>query len=347
MRKWFDEANCASSNVVYSRVRLARNISGYRFPKSLEKEEDQELVSRVMGELSGLTDGERGDFTVRELAQIRDLERKALRERRILNAAVVEKKGAAALLMTEDEGASVIVNGDDHIRIQVLGAGLCLENLWAEADGLDDRINEKLEYAFDEKYGYLTSFLTNVGTGLRACAVLHLPMLSQVKKFQNIVSDMSRVGTSIRGLYGEGAENYGSLYEISNQRTLGQSEEEIIELVTKAAKQLNNQEQRVRQAGLDSDSKRLDRLDEIWKSYGVLKYARKITERDARIFLSLLMAGEADELVSFASPCSLYRLILGSKPANLRLGAQRPLETEELDCARAAYIRERLPEING
>ncbi len=126
--------------------------------------------------------------------------------------------------------------------------------------------------------------------------VLHLPTLSQVSKFQSIVADMSRFGTAIRGLYGEGSENYGSLYELSNQRTLGLSEREIVELVNKAAAQLNNQELRVRNATLNA--RKLEREDETYKSYGVLKYARKIAEKDARVFISQLMAGETDGLMS-------------------------------------------------
>ena len=173
--------------------------------------------------------------------------------------------------------------------------------------------------------------------------VLHLPTLSQVRKFQSIVADMSRFGTAIRGLYGEGSDNYGSLYEVSNQRTLGQSEKEIVELVTKAAAQLNNQEMRVRSATLNTQ--RLEREDEAYKSYGVLKYARKMSEKDARIFISQLMAGEEDGLMKFNEECSLYSLIIGIKPANLNLWARRPLDKDELDAVRAAYIRQNLPEI--
>ena len=239
--------------------------------------------------------------------------------------------------------AGIVLGGDDHIRMQILSPGLKLDELWQKADALDDYVNERFSYAFDEKYGYLTSFPTNVGTGLRACVVLHLPTLSQVRKFQSIVADMSRFGTAIRGLYGEGSDNYGSLYEVSNQRTLGQSEKEIVELVTKAAAQLNNQEMRVRSATLNTQ--RLEREDEAYKSYGVLKYARKMSEKDARIFISQLMAGEEDGLMKFNEECSLYSLIIGIKPANLNLWAKRPLDKDELDAVRAAYIRQNLPEI--
>ena len=343
MSKWFEEIDSKNSNVIYSRVRLARNWDEYVFPSRMTAAQCGEMVERLREGLKGLKDQDGRDLSYSQLNQMQELEKMALRERRILNMACGSRKEPSGLLLSADESGSIVLGGDDHIRMQILSPGLKLDELWQKADVLDDYVNERFSYAFDEKYGYLTSFPTNVGTGLRACAVLHLPTLSQVRKFQSIVADMSRFGTAIRGLYGEGSDNYGSLYEVSNQRTLGQSEKEIVELVTKAAAQLNNQEMRVRSATLNTQ--RLEREDEAYKSYGVLKYARKITEKDARIFISQLMAGEEDGLMKFNEECSLYSLIIGIKPANLNLWAKRPLDKDELDAVRAAYIRQNLPEI--
>ena len=343
MSRWFEEVKNENSSIVASRIRLARNWEEYRFPGSLTPEEAREMISRLKKELRGLPDQEGKDCEYLDLERMPDLERRALRERRLINRSMAEKKTPGGLILSDDERISLMLNGDDHIRIQVMEQGLSLKECYEKADCLDNYINERIPYAFNEKYGYLTTYPTNVGTGLRACVVLHLPTLSQVRKFQSIVADMSRFGTAIRGLYGEGSDNYGSLYEVSNQRTLGQSEKEIVELVTKAAAQLNNQEMRVRSATLNTQ--RLEREDEAYKSYGVLKYARKITEKDARIFISQLMAGEEDGLMKFNEECSLYSLIIGIKPANLNLWAKRPLDKDELDTARAAYIRQNLPEI--
>lgn len=343
MSKWFEQTDCNGSNVVYSRIRLARNWDEYAFPSKMTQEECREMLTRLRDGLDQFGGPEGLEYSYRELNDIKELERMALRERRILNSATVSKKEPAGLKLSADESVSLILGGDDHIRLQLLSPGLHLDELWTRADQMDDYINERFSYAFDDKYGYLTSFPTNVGTGLRACVILHLPALSQVKKFQSIVADMGRFGTAIRGLYGEGSDNYGCLYEVSNQRTLGQSEREIIELVTKAAAQLNNQEIRVRNAALSSQ--RLEQEDEAYKSYGVLKYARKISEKDARIFLSQMMEGETDRLLEFTNPCPIYSLMIGIKPANLRLAADRPLGKEDLDQARAAYIREHLPEM--
>lgn len=343
MSKWFEEIDSKNSNVIYSRIRLARNWDEYVFPSRMTTAQCSEMVECLREGLKGLKDQDGRDLSYSQLDQMQELEKMALRERRILNMACVSRKEPSGLLLSADESGSIVLGGDDHIRMQLLSPGLKLDELWQKADVLDDYVNERFSYAFDEKYGYLTSFPTNVGTGLRACVVLHLPTLSQVRKFQSIVADMSRFGTAIRGLYGEGSDNYGSLYEVSNQRTLGQSEKEIVELVTKAAAQLNHQEMRVRSATLNTQ--RLEREDEAYKSYGVLKYARKMSEKDARIFISQLMAGEEDGLMKFNEECSLYSLIIGIKPANLNLWAKRPLDKDELDAVRAAYIRQNLPEI--
>lgn len=343
MGKWFDSVDNKNSNIVYSRIRLARNWDEYVFPSRMTREQCLEMLNRLKDGLKDIGDVTGCEYQYEQLEEEQELKKLALRERRILNLAAVNKKEPCGLFLSEDEGSSIVLGGDDHIRMQFLSPGLKLDELWQKADAMDDYINERFSYAFDEKYGYLTSFPTNVGTGLRACVVLHLPTLSQVRKFQSIVGDMSRFGTTIRGLYGEGSDNYGSLYEISNQRTLGQSERELVELVTKAAAQLNNQEMRVRNAALGTQ--RLEREDEVYKSYGVLRYARKISEKDARIFLSQLMAGEEDGLMEFDKKCSLYSLIIGIKPANLNLWAKRPLDKDEMDSVRAAYVRQNLPEI--
>ena len=211
-------------------------------------------------------------------------------------------------------------------------------------DTLDDYIGDKIEYSFDEKYGYLTAFPTNVGTGLRASVIVHLPMLSRKKNFNSLVADMGRFGTIIRGVIGEGSENYGSLYQISNQKTLGQTEKDIVDLVSKAALELDAQERRLRKEALLK--RPVISTDECYKSYGVLKYARRLTAKDSMEFLSQIMAGVTDGILQTDEPCSIYGLILGSQPANLLGRAEKPLNKEELEVARADFIREHLPEIH-
>lgn len=343
MLKWFEQTDEGRPGVISSRIRLARNWEEYKFPAMLDLKESEELVRRLEFGLKDLTavEGKQYDFAM--LNDLEELDRAALRERRILNSAAVAKQEPAGMILSEDEDTSILLNGDDHIRLQLLAPGLHLEELWERADAFDNFINERFPYAFDERYGYLTSFPTNVGTGLRASVVVHLPMLSLGRKFSGLIADMSRFGTAIRGVYGEGEENFGSLYEISNQKTLGQSEKEIVDMVTKTAIQLTNQEMAVRKMSVQR--RRLEREDEVYKSYGVLKYARRLTARDAMIFLSQIMAGVADGLLAMEQPCSIYRLMLGLQPANLQKISDRPLSKEELEVARAEFIRRKLPEL--
>lgn len=343
MAKWFEEVDKAKPNVVSSRVRLARNWDEYAFPQKLSAKQSQEMIRRLEYGLKDLSELNGKIYEYSDLEELSELERRALRERRVLNSSVVSKKSPVGIIISEEEDICLILNGDDHIRLQVLKPGLHLEEAWKEADQADDYINSRFHYAFDEKYGYLTSFPTNVGTGMRASVIIHLPTLSMGKKFQALISDLSRFGVSIKGVYGEGRENYGSLFEISNQKTLGLTEKEIVDLVGKAAVQLNNQETQVRQMALKNH--RLEREDEAYKSYGVLKYARRLSGRDAMTFLSQLLAGIADGLIKTNEECSIYRLMLGIQPANLQKLSDRPLDKQELDVARAAYLRRELPDI--
>lgn len=343
MKKWFEMTETDRPNIVASRVRLVRNWKAYPFPSALEEKSQEELLRRLEFGLKdfGETDGRSYEYA--DLREISQLDCRALQERRILNSSIIEKKDRAGLMLSKDESVSLVLGSDDHIRLQLLSPGLHLDKLWREADKMDDYMNIRFPYAFDEKYGYLTSFPTNVGTGLRASALLHLPALSTGKRFQNLLGDMGRFGVNVRGVYGEGSENYGALYEISNQKTLGQTEQEIIALISKAANQLNRQENQVRAAVLQDN--RLVKEDEVYKSYGVLRYARRLTRKDAMIFLSQMMEGACDGLLKFQEPCSIYRLMLGIQTANLQKLSDRPLSKEELDVARAEFIRRELPKL--
>lgn len=343
MTKWFERVDQQRPAVISSRVRLVRNLSEYVFPSRLSQEKSVEMLRRLETELKELGSVDGRHYEYAWLSQLGDLERRALCERRVFNATVASVKTPASILLSEEEEVSVVLNSTDHIRMQVMAPGLHLYELWYQADQLDDYINSKFSYAFDEKYGYLTSFPTNVGTGLRASVMLHLPFLSMAKTFSGIISEMGRFGASVRGAYGEGEENYGSLYIVSNQKTLGLTEKEILDMVSKVALQLVSQEEQLRKRALEKNG--LECTDEAYKSYGVLKYARRLKLKDAMMFLSHLMTGIFDGVLAFQEPYSIYRLMLEIQPANLQKLSERPLGKEELDIARASYIRNALPEL--
>ena len=335
MLKWFERVDPGRPGIISSRVRLVRNWNQYVFPSRLSQKESMEMLHRLELGLQNLNSLDLGDIS--------ELDKKAMQERRVFNATIASKKTPTGLLLSEEEDTSIVLNGTDHIRLQMLSAGLHLEELWSGCDQMDDYINARFPYAFDKKYGYLTSFPTNVGTGMRASVVLHLPTLSMGKKFNGLVTEMGRFGASIRGVYGEGSENYGALYQVSNQKTLGLTEKEILDLVNRVALQLLAQEKQVRRMALEKH--RLEYTDEAYKSYGVLKYARRLSAKDAMVFLSQIMSGIADGILETEGDCAVYRMMLGIQPANLQKISERPLSKEELDEARAAYIRGELPEL--
>lgn len=343
MTRWFEEVKNDPSDFVFSRVRLARNWEEYKFPGKLADEEARIMTGRLKAELKGLPDLDGRDYEYMDLEHMEELNRMALRERRLLNRTLVEKKTPGGILVSEDEKVSLVLNGDDHIRMQVLSAGLDLKGCYEEAQQVDDYIDGRIRYAFSSKYGYLTSYPTNVGTGMKASVVVHLPSLSLSRRFQDLLEDMSRFGTTVRGVYGRSSENAGNLYEVFNQKTLGVNEQEIMELVMNVAAQLAEQENEVRHRALEKH--KLIREDEVFKSYGVLKYARRLAMKDAMTFLSHFMVGIADGLIETKEFCSVYHLMVGIQPANLQKLSRQPLGKEELECARAGYIREHLPEL--
>lgn len=343
MTKWYENVTNDTSNIVYSRVRLSRNWEAYKFPCSLKDEEAREMIARLKQNFSDI-DGQDGCiYRYEDLESMEKLDRVALRERRLLNRTLSDKTTPGGFICSEDERISMVLNADDHIRLQVLSQGLNLKDCYDNADALDDYISEKIPYAFNDKYGYLTSYPTNVGTAMKASVVIHLPSLTMNKKFQELLSDMGRFGTSVRGIYGRGTENYGDLYEVVSQKTLGIAEQEILELVANVAGQLSTQEKQFREASLSKHH--IEREDESYKSYGILKYAKKLTIKEAMTYLSHIWAGIADGLLKPREFVSIYNLMLEIQPANLQKRLSRPLVRSEIEAERARYIKEKLPDL--
>lgn len=342
---WYDEVKLTTDcNYVSSRVRLVRNIDGYHFPSKLEKTQSGKLLDKVFYGLKeiGTVNGE--EYRFEKLLNMAEIDKLRLREMRIINSTSVNNKSlASGLILSKEEDSSVIVNGDDHIRLQIVKSGSNLQQLLERVFSLDDYINDKFPYAFDEKYGFLTSYPTNMGTGLKANIVVHLPLLSKSKEFANNISDLTRLGVTVKGVYGRIEENYGSLYDIGNSKTLGQSEEEIVKLVSKIATRLNNEEAHVRRMTLKSY--RMERSDEAHKAYGILRYSRVLTLNEALKHLSTLMAGVSDGLIRLQHQDRLYRMYLHVMPSNVLYRSNRPLSKDELDTARADFVREHLPKI--
>lgn len=331
--KWYDTPESQHDVIAASRVRLARNIRGPVFCDRMKEEERRALRGRLKEKTAPVLAG----CEYLETDLLPEGERKALRERRLINSNLASRTEPMGLFFSADDETSVLLCGDDHLRLQLTKPGLSLLPAWEELDALDDMLSERLEYAFDEKYGYLTAFPTNVGTGLRATAVVHLPALCQDRSFRKMLSEMNRFGIMVRPFYGDGSDNYGALYEVCNQKTLGLSEAEIIGSVQRMASQLSGQEKRLRSQIREKRGK--EQEDAAWKAYGVLHYARRLTLKEAMNYLSCLRAALNDRYLELEKPVSVYGLMLASQDAALAPG--RGESPEE---ARAAMIRRRLPE---
>ena len=342
MLKWYQDTENQHDVFLASRIRLVRNLEHYPFPEKLSEEDSKELVGKLENGLQGIGEADGRSFLTVPLSSLDGVEKDALRERRAINGAGAEKKGSQSLLLSEDEAVSITLAGEDHLRIQCMSGRSQIVKLWEEAGRLDDYVNERFDYAFHEKYGYLTAYPTNVGTGLRAAVTLHLPMLSAGKQFTKLVNEISRFGVTVRGIYGEGNENFGALYEVSNQKTLGVTEEEIIALVKQMADRLAASERKIKSLTLRNH--RLDMEDEVYKSYGVLRYAKKLSLKEAMTYLSQVRAGEMEGLVQFKEPVNIYGLMMEIQPANMQCIAPEE-DKNDLKKARASYIRKCLPEL--
>ena len=302
MSKWFEVTGKPQGIVVSSRIRLARNIEGHVFPGKMKEQERKELIRQLRLGLQGF------NMAYMDLGQMNQNEKKALKERKLINSAIAGRNSSMGLYTSDDESVSILLGGDDHLRFQCLLPGSALHRGWEIMDNLDDRINEQFDYAFNEKYGYLTSFPTNMGTGLRASVDMHLPLVSRERNFKRLMEEIGRMGISLKGVYGgDPSENYGSLYRLSNQKTLGQSEREIIENVERFAMQLAGQERQAENEIVRT--RREDTEDEVFKSFGVLRYARKLSFKECMMYLSQIRMGMANGLIHMKEPVNIHSLL--------------------------------------
>ncbi len=340
MNKWYSEKSENEDVVVSSRIRLARNFTGYNFPDRLADADSIKMVSKVVESF-------KKDFPHKYnclfMNNCNENKQKALKERRQISSALINGKNGAVLL-SSDEAEAIMLNAEDHVRIQVLSNGMNLPLCYSRANEIDDYIDSNFEYAFDEKYGYKTSFPTNVGTGMRASYTLHLPALFEVKRISHLGTELGRFGMKLKTLYGEDV-GYGNLYQIATQKTLGQSESEIMKDLDDIVIQIITQEREQRRYLYEKDKIRTE--DAVYKSYGVLKYARKISLRDAMTLLSELMLGESLGIITInpESKFSFNKMIMDIQPAVLNNVGSRAMSVDEIDVLRAEYIRNNCPDI--
>lgn len=342
--KWMEGTGPCNEVVVSSRIRLARNLSGFPFPHFSSDENAGEVKELVKNAILGNDDfKEIGDFSYVELQNIDEIDREILVEKHLVSPQHIEKPENRAVFVTQDESVSIMVNEEDHLRIQCLLPGLQLEELWNTADRIDDLLEDKLDYSYSEKKGYLTSCPTNVGTGLRASVMLHLPSLVMAKQINQMVILISQLGLAVRGYYGEGTEAHGNLFQISNQVTMGQTEEEIIKNLMTVTNQIVAQEKATREAIFRD--KRLFLEDRIFRAIGTMRFARMTSSQEALKNISEMRLGLELGILKGISYEKINELIVLTRPAFMIKKAGCTLNASERDILRADIIREKMKEV--
>ncbi len=339
---WLDASGPNSDIVLSTRVRLARNLQGYAFGPQSRVNDRRAVLARVRrtAEAVDLL----AEASVHPLAELDDGTRRILLERRLISQDLIGEPSdselaerAAAVVLSAREPVSVMVNEEDHLRLQVLVSGLALEGAWSVLDGLDEDLGRELPYAFDHELGYLTSCPTNVGTGLRASVLIHLPGLVLTKEIGRVLQGLSQVGLTFRGLYGEGSEVVGNFFQVSNQTTLGKTEEDLVDHLDRIVRQVIEYERRARRVLL-RDAYQVTE-DKIWRAYGLLRYARSLTFEEMMNLLSGVRLGAALKLLPGLRVYSLNKIMIFTQSAHLEDAAGRVLHPGERDAHRATYVR--------
>lgn len=328
--------------VVSSRVRLARNIHAHRFPSWADDAERLELwreVRDVLAELPALQPSH-----IVKMDELDDIDKQILFERHLISREHMGEYDGSGLLVRDDERVAIMVNEEDHLRLQALAPGLHLKEAWESIDQIDSEIEKKLRYAFSAEMGYLTACPSNVGTGMRASVMLHLPGLVLMNEVAPIIKGMGKIGLAVRGLWGEGTEATGNLFQISNQITLGDQERNIVENLEQIVLEVVEHEKnaRIRLA----EEREMLLKDQAGRAYGVLTHAHILTSKEALDLLSDLRLGIDLGIVEHLDGLNVDELLLLTQPAHLQKIEGKQLKPAERDRVRAQLIRDRLNKLS-
>ncbi|WMJ80310.1 protein arginine kinase [Clostridium sp. MB40-C1] len=343
MKNWLDTETDNTDMVISSRIRLARNIKDIPFPNKLNEEQGKDVVKKVEDAFYSVPYIEEQYKTV-YLWQSDNILNSSYLEKHLISNKLINNKGKAAFMLSSDETASIMINEEDHIRLQSITGGLNLKEAYEYTNKLDDLLEEKLEYAFDERLGYLTACPTNLGTGLRASVMIHLPALTMNREIVGLLNGLTQVGMTIRGLYGEGSQGEGNIYQISNQITLGLSEEEILTNLTGIINQVINQENLTRERIYSKRKYELE--DKILRSIGILKSAVILSSKEALNLLSNVRLGVEMGIIKDINKNVLNKLFVDIQPAIMQKKFQDEFDDKERDIKRAKIVKESLKSVS-
>ncbi len=334
MSKWYIGVGEKNEVVVSTRIRLARNLEEYPFPAKLNAAGKKQVNELVRDALLGGCDE---DLSYIEMESLTRAQAISLAERHLVSPEFASSVSGRALLLSEDESVSIMLCEEDHIRLQVMESGLALDSAYKRADSLDNAISSKLQLAFDERIGFLTQCPTNLGTAMRASVMLHLPGLGKSGQITRIASTVSKLGLTIRGAYGEGSSPNGDMYQLSNQVTLGISEETALNNLKSIAQQLVAQELAVREQMLQN----MAWEDKIFRALGILRSARLLSADEFMQLASLVRLGAAQGLIDISLE-KLSELMVDMQPATINAREGKNLEPAQRDELRAKAVREAL-----
>jgi protein arginine kinase len=332
---WLDARGPHATSVVSSRVRLARNLDGIPFAHMAKPEDLESVMTGIRSALSGARSLEAADFML--MSDLDDLDRQFLVERHLISREHADKSASRAVAVSKDEKISVMINEEDHLRMQSIQSGFQLMEAWKTVDALDSEVDTTLDYAFSFEWGYLTACPTNTGTGLRASVLVHLPALVTTGQKDKVLNGIGQMGLAVRGFYGEGSEVMGNLFQISNRTALGSSEIDIIESLQKVVGQVLGFESRAREILLRDARSRIE--DKVWRAYGILKYCRKVKLQEVMSLTSAVRLGLSLGKIDSVSVAGLNRMIFMSQPAHLQKQEGRRMAAEEREISRADMVR--------
>ncbi len=334
MLNWYLQSGKESDVVLSTRVRMARNLKDMPFPSHMSEKEAEMVLEKIEQVVPSLGYG----LKFLRLKDMDNITKLSLIEKHLVSPDLaMDKDHTGAIIINDEENICIMVNEEDHIRIQVWSAGLELENTLALASEIDDKLEKLVNYAFSDKYGYLTACPTNVGTGMRASIMVHLPALTLTGNVKKVLDATNNFGMNIRGVYGEGSKPQGEIYQISNKQSLGISEKEIIKNMKAITDKIVEQERLARKY---IGKEQIELEDRIYRDFGILSNARKISSDEAKELLSYVKLGTDMGIIKELNDLKVNELILYNKPANLQKRVGKNLDSYERDIKRAEVIRE-------
>ncbi|MDQ3332591.1 MAG: protein arginine kinase [Planctomycetota bacterium] len=341
--EWLRGTGPDSDIVVSSRIRLARNLAQFPFPLRSDDSTRGEIVRMMRDRFGNLEDEAALHWF--DVTGMNELDRQFMVERQLISRELADGRGPRGVCVSREQNISLMVNEEDHLRMQVLHSGFSLDESWEQINRIDDAVEGQVAFAFSDKFGYLTACPTNVGTGIRVSVMLHLPALVLTKEIQKVFQALQKISLAVRGLYGEGSQAMGDFYQISNQVTLGKSEEQILSNVKDVVPNIIAYERRVRNALVKENRRSLH--DQISRAYGILRNAQTISSEETMHLLSSVRMGINLGLIDDIEIPTVNELFIHTQPAHLQKIRSETLQTAERNVARATYLRQRLAGDNG